>query len=69
MSTKAEKKTLGNTSTHQDANQPKDSLCVCVYKQMHDKNKIYIHCKGNFTEQFPLPVYVRWIPQNIGLHQ
>lgn len=67
MSTKAEKKTLGNTSTHQDANQPKDSLCVCVcvYKQMHDKNKrenlrpsadslkIYIHCKEDFTELFP----------------
>lgn len=41
------------------------SVCVCVYKQMHDKNKrenlrpssdslkIYFHGKGDFTELFP----------------
>lgn len=65
MSTKAEKKTLVNTSTHQDANQPKDSLCVfvsisrCMTKTREnlrpssDSLKIYFHCKGDFTELFP----------------
>lgn len=73
MSTKAEKKTLGNTSTHQDANQPKDSLCDAWQKQERKSETQLRFLKDLFSLQRgfyrTLPLYVRWIPQNIVLHQ
>lgn len=54
------------------------SVCVCVYKQMHDKNKRKSETQLRFLKDLfslqrgfyrTLPLYVRWIPQNIVLHQ
>lgn len=67
MSTKAEKKTLGNTSTHQDANQPKDSLSVFVsISRCMTKTRFIFTAKGILQNSSLFPCMCVEFPRTLG---